>query len=380
MATTFLDPGGDATFNVATKANGGLWNGVASNASIASDFVHGNHLRSIKITSISSNVGVSVNSVVADSGTRISFYLYINALPTGNVILMDTFFVSANHGIILKSSGVIGLAAAATQFGEDGPTLVTGQWYRISLAYKITSGSINRFNLFVDGVPKVSVVNKAGLQTNSDILRFGVGTTITNAVGDFRISDIYVDNSSFLTDTGDVWVTAKRPNANGTTNGFTTQIGVGGSGYGTGHSPQVNERALSTSNGWSMVGVGAAVVEEYNIESISTGDLDLTGKTIIDYMGWVYTSSLASETINIILGGVNFSQAITSTNTLYTKVAGSSTYPDGTGADIGIQTDTSLTTVSLFECGVLVAYRPPEIGYLKTNRLRPRIFAPGSGR
>ncbi|WP_323162301.1 hypothetical protein, partial [Pseudomonas fluorescens] len=80
-----------------------------------------------------------------------------------------------------------------------------------------------------------------------------------------------VDDSSALTDPGNIWVAAKRPNANGTTNGFTTQIGSGGSGYGSGHSPQVNERALSTTNGWSMVGAGAAVTEEYNIESKSTG-------------------------------------------------------------------------------------------------------------
>ncbi len=173
-----------------------------------------------------------------------------------------------------------------------------------------------------------------------------------------RLSDIYIDSSNSLTDTGDVWVTAKRPNANGTTNGFSTQIGAGGSGYGTGHSPQVNERALSNTNGWSMIGAGSAVTEEYNIENKSTGDIDISSATIVDWLGWADMKSLAGETVQVILDGVNTAQAITSSETLYFKVKGSATYPSGTGADIGITTDTSLTTVSLYECGVVVAYIP----------------------
>lgn len=75
-------------------------------------------------------------------------------------------------------------------------------------------------------------------------------------------------------------------------------------------------------------------------------------------MGWATMKSLASETVQMILNGVNFAQAITSTATLYIKIKGSTTYPTGAGADIGITTDTSLTTVSLYECGVIVAYIP----------------------
>ena len=175
---------------------------------------------------------------------------------------------------------------------------------------------------------------------------------------DFRTSDHYVDNSSSLTDTGNIWVTAKRPVSNGTTNGFTTQIGSGGSSYGSGHSPQVNERPLSTTNGWSMVGAGSAVTEEYNIEAKNVGDIDLSKATIVDWLGWVSASSLAGETGNIILGGSSVAQAITSTATLYTAIKGSATYPAGTGTDIGFQTTTALTTVSLYECGVVVAYIP----------------------
>src|SRR6185436_9856514 len=127
-----------------------------------------------------------------------------------------------------------------------------------------------------------------------------------------RSSDHYVDSSASLTDTGNIWVTAKRPNANGTTNGFTTQIGSGGSGYGTGHSPQVNERVLSTTNGWSMVGAGSAVTEEYNIESAAAGDIDISSANYVDVMGWVYASSLVNETASIIVNGVSSNISLTS--------------------------------------------------------------------
>ncbi len=171
---------------------------------------------------------------------------------------------------------------------------------------------------------------------------------------------MYVDSGSNLKDPGNIWVTAKRPNANGTANNFSTQVGSGGSGYGTGHSPQVNERPLSTTNGWSVVGAGSAVTEEYNVENTAAGDIDISNPniSIIDVAGWVNASSLVGETTNIILNGSSLSQAITSTNTTYTKFAGSPIYPLGAGADIGIQTDTSLTTVTLNELGVMVAYIP----------------------
>ena len=114
---------------------------------------------------------------------------------------------------------------------------------------------------------------------------------------------------------------------------------------------------MATGSKVAMVGAGAAVTEQYSIESISTGDINLVGATIVDLVGWAYMSSLVAETVQIVIDGVNFSQAITSTDTMYTKVARQSTYPNG-GEDIGIITDTSLTTVSLFECGIMVAYIP----------------------
>lgn len=361
MATTFLEPGGDADFLVGTT--NGFWTSSAGTPTAVNDFVHGNHMKSIKY-------GVNVNDLVrppigsiADTGSRVSIYIYLNALPNATATFLR---FNQSGGVIcfslrMTSVGILQLWDGTTiaQIGTNGSALATGQWYRISLAYTITSTTVNRFEQFVNGVSSISVTNAT--LTNITTSQLGIGNQSPNLTLDMRSSDHYIDNSSSLTDTGDIWVTAKRPNANGTTNGFTTQIGSGGSGYGTGHSPQVNERPLSTANGWSMIGAGAAVTEEYNIENKSTGDIDISTATIVDYVGWASVSSLVGETINIILNGINFSQAITSTITLFKKIAGSSTYPTGTGVDIGIKTDTSLTTVSLYECGVLVAFIPAAI-------------------
>ena len=358
MATTFLEPGGDADFSVATT--NGFWNNAGGTPVVASDFVHGTHQRSINYQT---NGFKGIISVLAQAGSRISFYIYINTLPSATASIVATVdqpvTVFTTPSIRITSAGVIQLwrDGTAAQIGTDGPTLNTGQWYRISLAYTITSTTVNRFELFVNGTSAVSVTNAT--LTNIGVASFRIGNITPNAAFSIRTSDHYIDNLTSLVDTGDIWVTAKRPVSNGTTNGFTTQIGAGGSGYGTGHAPQVNERPLSTTDGWSMVGAGSAITEEYNIEGQGVGDITTVGGTIVDYTGWVSASSLAGEIASIIVNNVTSNISLTSTNTLFTKIAGSTSYPAGTGTDIGIITTTALTTVSLYECGVIVAFIPP---------------------
>jgi hypothetical protein len=360
MATKFLEPGGDATFNVATTTAGGFWTSIngSSSVSLETTIKNGSHINSIRSGAPFNNGSLTTAvGTLAAAGSRISFYLYIVTFPSStNRIATDDNGV---FGISLISSGVLRMTTnnGATQIGSDGATLSTGIWYRISLALTITDGTHNRFELFKDGVSTISITN-ATIVGGPNINNLKIGSIDGASSTDICLSDIYIDNSAALTDPGNIWVTAKRPNANGTTNGFSTQIGAGGSGYGTGHSPQVNERALDTTNGWSMIGAGSAVTEEYNIESKSTGDINISTATIIDWLGWVDIKSLAGETVQIVLDGANTAQAITSTETLYTAIKGSTIYPTGTGADIGVITDTSLTTVSLYECGIIVAYIP----------------------
>ncbi len=368
MATKCVEPGGDAPFSVdIAGGSGGFWSSTGGTAPTAvTDIVHGAHIKSIGYAVNAQSTASTPNFILANTGSRVSVYVYLKALPSG-VNGASIFRVSLSaQEIRIKSTGVLILVDNTNgQIGSDGPTLSTGKWYRICLAYTATSTSINRFEVFVNGLSAISVTNATlGNTPGSSLVQFGnIGGDTTL---DLRTSDHYVDDSSSLTDTGNIWVTAKRPNANGTVNGFTTQIGAGGSGYGTGHSPQVNERAFSTTNGWSMIGAGSAVNEEYLIESAGTGDINITGCSIVDYVGWVCAKSLASETANMILSGNLFNISLTSLTTTFTKAAASTSYPT-TGAMIGLQTATDLTTVSLYECGILIAYNPFPAGPFPTS-------------
>lgn len=355
MTVKFIEPGGDADFS----NSGYLWDS-ANLITIVSDFLFAQHKRVIRCAGGS---GAQVNTVpgsVADAGSRVSYRMYLATLPnaTGSILNLRKSDRATNTVTLrLTSAGVLQLwDGAVAQIGTDGPTLVTGRFYRISIAYTITSTTVNRFEVFVNGYPVISVTNATITNTGSSCVFFGNNSS--NATLDQRLCDFYIDDSAALTDTGNKTVIAKRPFANGTTNGFSTQIGAGGSGYGSGHSPQVNERALSQTNGWSMVGAGSAVTEEYSIENLATGDYDLTNIPIVDFMGWVVAKSLAGETAQIVVGGVNSNISLTSVVKGFIKMAGSTTYPAG-GTDIGIITDTSLTTVSLYECGIVVAFDLP---------------------
>jgi hypothetical protein len=371
MDVKFLEPGGDADFLVGTT--NGFWGSLNGTPSIATDFVHGGHQKSIKYPLSQSAGCLSKTGTLADAGSRISLYIFINAYgSSGNINVLSLRNSSGTQlvNVRITSTGVLQLWNANTaQIGSNGPTLSTGQWYRISIAYTITSTTVNSFKLWVNGGSLLSVTNATLSAIGTSI--FAVGNLAGDII-DLRSSDHYIDDSTSLTDPGNIWVTAKRPNANGITNGFSTQIGSGGSGYGSGHSSQVNERPLSTTNGWSMVGAGSAVTEEYNIEAQNVGDIDISTATIVDWLGWVSAKSLVGETGNVIIDGASVAQAITTTPTLYTKIKGSTTYPSGTGADIGFQTTTALTTVSLYECGVIVAYIPAG-GSTPKRRMFPGI-------
>ena len=317
--------------------------------------------RSAKVSSGAGNTqgGFRKAGIMADAGRRGSFSFIIDTIPTtiANIFLVTQ--VSGTNVLFIKLN-----TDGKLQFGGIGATAVNGTTvlaintrYRISFGYTITNTTTYRFDVYVDGVSQGSAT--AGTLTNTTSTRIYMGfSTAPGANINAWYADLYIDDGTDYADVGEIRVTPKLAFSNGTTNGFTTQIGAGGSGYGSGHAPQVNERPLSVTNGWSMVGAGSAVTEEYDIEGASVGDVDITGVNLVDYVGWIYASALASETAQLILNNVTGNISLTSTNTMFTQFAGSTTYPAGTGTDIGIITSTTLTTVSLFECGIMFAYKP----------------------
>jgi len=359
MATKFLEPGGDATFNVAATTNKGFWATIGGTPTIETSPVHGAHVRSIKYAAATNTYVQTAGGSVADAGSRISFYIYIVTLPSAsqNFLIVGNGIGQTIVKVVITTGGVLQLFEQTNQIGINGThTLVTGQWYRISLAYTVTSTIVNRFELFVDAASDISVTNATLTRTGSSIIILGNQGISQGLV--FHSSDHYIDDSNALTDPGNIWVTAKRPFSNGTSNNFATQIGADSSDYGTGHAPEVNERPLSTTNGWGGV---SSQTEEYTIEAASVGDIGISGLTIVDFVGWVYFTRAGGNTATFILAGATSSFTIPDPVAMITKVAGSTTYPAG-NTDIGVTTPAAIPgAFNLFECGIMIAFIGPPI-------------------
>ena len=312
------------------------------------------------------NVWLEKDSILADTGTRFSGYFEFPALPASDTEFIG--FYNGLHGIFIDIS-----AAGVLEFNDNntivktGSTLSAGTVYRISVAYVITSTSNYTVNVFLNGnsTPDISVTQADHTLSFNAFHHLEVGIiTFPGANYVVNFAHVYVDNGTTLDDPGDIRVTAKRPLANGTSNQFTTGIGADpGSPYGSGNAKRENERPLNTANGWSTATITTKQTEEYNIESASAGDVDLTGATLIAEAGWIdakESSTSHSPVSHIIMNGVATVVTLTASAALYTNIVMNPTYPAGTGTDIGMDGAYSSPggVYSLYEAGMLIAYTP----------------------
>lgn len=189
-------------------------------------------------------------AVLADAGRRISFYFRLSALPSsGAVIAIAAIGDSSDQELFslnVNSSGVLLFRDRSNnQEGSDGSTISIDTWFRACISYTITSSTVNELRLFLDGTSDISVTDASLDRASGVNLFIGIldGTSSTSIT--MYVDDIYVDDSSALTDTGNVKVTAKLPNANNTNN-FDANVGNNPAN----RYENVNERALSETNGW----------------------------------------------------------------------------------------------------------------------------------
>lgn len=358
IVTTFLEAGTDETFGFAFYT-------ASTNATSVTSPVNTGP-RAIRLKG--NIVGGQLNSptgILSDTGSQMSFYFRTDVLPASSSISFLQIKQAGGtlvYNMAIRSDGLI-LSAPTGATSVNGTTvLAVNTWYRICVSYYITNTTTFQFQVYVQPVNGSVILDStanAGTLTNVTTSAFTFSSSNLTTRSHYY-DDIYTAtggaSSSSQPDTGDIHVTVKRPFANGTTNGFTA-TGTP-SGYGSGNAQYVNERPSNVNNYVSVVGVGSAITEEYNIENIATGDVDLRGVTIIDYMGWVLAKALATETGQIIVNGIASNISITTSDVLFTKVAGSTVYPAGTGTDVGIITSTTVTTVTLEECGMVFAYKP----------------------
>jgi len=365
MATIFLEPGTAATQNFSLYTNGTNSAGSGS-APTSSTQAVATSPRSAKCTVTSgasdqSSLNLNPGSF-NDAGSRFSFFVRFSAVSpasTFSIFFPQTSGFTVCFAIELSTNNVLLIADKNFTTQATGTTVLSANVdYRISIAYTIINSTTNTIKVWINGNLEITATNIT-VNTGTNVASVGLFTPQTAM--SMYIAHLYIDNSAALTDPGDIYVTAKRPFANGTTNGFTASGTP--SGYGSGNASYVNLRPLQTATAQVAVTVaGSAITEEYNIEGQSVGDINITGSTIVDFMGWLYAKSSLSETDSIRLVGSNSNISLTSTVGLFTKIAGSTTYPPGTGSDIGMVTNATAATATLYDAGIIVAFIPPPVG------------------
>ncbi len=351
MATIFLESGTTATQDFS------FWS--STTGTVTSDGTSPiRNPRSIK--SLNTGPGqLTRTGILADAGRRISFRFKFDTLPPSSSTVILAIRTAASTSVAslgITTAGKLNFTAAGISTVVGTRTLSVNVPYRIAFSYFVTSATVFTFNVYLNGILETTAVN-TGTLTNTTGVNFRLTGDTNFGSGTFVwFDDIYVDSGTDAKDPGNIIVTNKRPNANGTLNEFTTQIGSGGSGYGTGHSPQVNEQPLSLTNGWSIASASLKT-EEYTIENAATGDLNASNRyRLVDYMGWVHAKVGSAGTRNIIVNGSASNISLTTAATTFFAAAASTTYPSGATA-IGMNNNSVNNLTSFYECGILLAYK-----------------------
>jgi hypothetical protein len=359
-ATVWMESGGDATRDTS------FYSSVSGTGASIDSSVFYTGGRSLKVIG-GANTTLNRTGILADAGRRISFRWRTTSTSISGASTIPLLQVCNSSAILIAaivlenpgSGGVLSIAPTGVTHTYGTRILQPNQWYRIAFSYTITNSTTFEFRLYIDGKLEGDNTGTGTLTTITSSLMRLQNTSVLSSSDYFNYDDIYVDNGTDLSDPGNIIVTNKRPNASGALVEWTTQIGSGGSGYGTGHSPQVNEQPLSVTNGWSIASASLKT-EEYTIEGASTGDIDVSNPhyQLVDYLGWVHMKVGSDGTRNIIVNGSATNVSATTTATTFVKAAGSATYPSGNTA-IGMNNNSVNNLTSLYECGILLAYKLP---------------------
>lgn len=369
MSILFAESGSDATQGLEFYAT--------STGTVASSTTYAKTgPRSIKFDSTAGDILAAIYAAITQKAAgRADLWVYFDDLPSTATLtfisakLITTTIVQVD----VTTGGVIQLrASSGSQLGSDGSTIQADKWYRFCLTWNITNTTTFTIKLYLNG--SLDITANSGTLGNSSVNRiyFGWYSNSAGASKQNYFDDIYADDISDNSDTGDIRITNKRPYSNGTTNGWGT-TGTP-SGYGSGQARYVNQQPLDITAYVSTTDT-ATTVEEYNIEGKSTGDYDLTnGATIIDSMGWWYSSSSGSFSFGLIMQGSSAPTSHTTTKTIKKYLQGDTSYPAG-NTDVGADSGTAVGTKYVYECGILFIFNPPKTyPWISSYEIPPHFF------
>lgn len=284
---------------------------------------------------------------------KISIYFFTESLPTAN----ETFLLPEDDSgspdpiidVRIGPDGLVYWHPVDASPETAGTHPISTGWNRITVCYN-DHGTIDNLDakVYVNGALDISVI---GQGTNSIAIgQFRLyGPTIDG--GPFYFAHVVVEDGVDLADPGNRLCTAKF----GTTANEDEFDTTGGTGA-------VNERPVNDANYREQAG-SAVARQNYNLQSASEGDADITGADIIGVMGWLRgkkSSPLGGGTPKITVNGVDYNITLTTTPTVVTKPVTQSSYPSSPAA-IGMVSTGSTTDTTLYECGVVVVYTPPFI-------------------
>jgi hypothetical protein len=123
----------------------------------------------------------------------------------------------------------------------------------------------------------------------------------------------------------------------------------------------VDERPPSETNYKEHSAPIDAQYQTYNLQAASVGDIDLTGETLVGHMGWAWAQRSGSlDVVRLVTNGVEVNRLaqLAVSPRFITQLATSTSYPSN-ARGIGMYVETEFASVTMFECGVVVAYEGP---------------------
>lgn len=261
----------------------------------------------------------------------------------GGVERIDLALTPRDSGVVLK------FIDAAFTFYDGTTVLAVDTWYRISLGYVHNGIDDLNIKIYVNSVEELSLtaVDTGAADFLPDLAYGWLTVPGDNCINWF--DQIYVDDGGDLSDPGNVLITAKLPAAVNENTWDTTGTGA------------VNERPVSFTNYRQQL--GGPDRQTYTLQTAATGDINISGETLLGYMGWALAAtSDFSEEAYLVLNNLEYAAPALNSlpgdsfNFLQQPIT-SASYPSH-AAGIGMKSSPDGDTI-LLECGAVVAYEGP---------------------
>jgi len=232
----------------------------------------------------------------------------------------------------------------------DGITeLAINTQNRIALCYTLLNDDELGINLYVNGVPELSIIASIAALSINWPLHLDFGWVRIPGVDHLCWFDqLYIDDGDDLQDPGNMLLTAKLPASVNENNWDTT----GGTGA-------VDERPLSETN-YMQHTAFSAVRQTYTLQDAATGDVDISGETLVGHMEWTWGKVGPNDVdaVYSVFNGVDRFFNIGTTPSLNYAATASVSYPSDP-AGVGMVSNGDIADTYFYEGGSIVAYEGP---------------------